>query len=98
LINPPNCAKPSSPPNDRQPIFQSKRGNLGPNAKKLPNAVRRTLKLKKQFTDLGGTAFAGSPADLGMLLAAETEKWQGGEILHCQALPSRTEQWKVGIS
>jgi len=49
------------------------------------NAMRRTLKPKKQFTDLGGTALAGSPADLGMLLAGETEKWQGREILRCQA-------------
>jgi hypothetical protein len=49
------------------------------------NAVRRTLKLKKQFTDLAGMALAGSPADLGMLLAAEIAKWQGREILRCQA-------------
>jgi tripartite-type tricarboxylate transporter receptor subunit TctC len=31
--------------------------------------------MKTRFADLGGTALAGSPADFGMLIAAETEKW-----------------------
>jgi hypothetical protein len=30
---------------------------------------------RARFTDLGGTAFADSPADLGKFIADETEKW-----------------------
>jgi hypothetical protein len=32
-------------------------------------------KLKGRFTDMGISVLAGSPADFGKLLAAETEKW-----------------------
>jgi hypothetical protein len=32
-------------------------------------------KMKARFADLGGTVLPGSPADLGKLIAAETEKW-----------------------
>ena len=32
-------------------------------------------KIKARFSDLGGTVFAGSPAEFGELLAGETEKW-----------------------
>ena len=32
-------------------------------------------KIKAQLADLGGTVLAGSPADFGKLIAAETEKW-----------------------
>jgi hypothetical protein len=32
-------------------------------------------KMRARFTDLGGTAFADSPADLGKFIADETEKW-----------------------
>jgi tripartite-type tricarboxylate transporter receptor subunit TctC len=31
--------------------------------------------MKARFADLGETPFSGSPADFGMLIAAETEKW-----------------------
>ena len=39
------------------------------------NAGLADLKLKKHFTDLGATVFAGSPADFGRFIADETEKW-----------------------
>jgi tripartite-type tricarboxylate transporter receptor subunit TctC len=32
-------------------------------------------KVKAQYSDLGGTPFAGSPADFGKLIADETDKW-----------------------
>jgi tripartite-type tricarboxylate transporter receptor subunit TctC len=32
-------------------------------------------KLKARLVDLGGTVLGGSPADLGKLIADETEKW-----------------------
>jgi tripartite-type tricarboxylate transporter receptor subunit TctC len=32
-------------------------------------------KIKARFADLGGTVLPGSPADLGKLIAEETEKW-----------------------
>jgi tripartite-type tricarboxylate transporter receptor subunit TctC len=32
-------------------------------------------KFKARLADLGGTVLAGSPADFGKLIAAETEKW-----------------------
>jgi tripartite-type tricarboxylate transporter receptor subunit TctC len=32
-------------------------------------------KLKARFSDLGATALAGSPADFGKLIAADSEKW-----------------------
>jgi len=32
-------------------------------------------KIKARFTELGGTALAGEPADFGKLIADETEKW-----------------------
>ena len=31
--------------------------------------------MKARFADLGGTVFAGSPADFGKFIADETEKW-----------------------
>ena len=31
--------------------------------------------MKARFTDLGGIAIGGSPADFGKLIADETEKW-----------------------
>jgi hypothetical protein len=33
------------------------------------------LKIKTRLAELGGTALAGSPADIGRLIADETEKW-----------------------
>jgi tripartite-type tricarboxylate transporter receptor subunit TctC len=39
------------------------------------NAVLADPKLKARFADLGATVFAGSPADFGKLIAADTEKW-----------------------
>lgn len=39
------------------------------------NAGLINLKIKEQLAALGGTALAGSPADFGKLIAAETEKW-----------------------
>jgi tripartite-type tricarboxylate transporter receptor subunit TctC len=32
-------------------------------------------KVKARLTELGGTAFVGSPADFGKLIAEETAKW-----------------------
>ena len=32
-------------------------------------------KMKARLADLGGTVLAGSPADVGKLIADETEKW-----------------------
>ena len=39
------------------------------------NAGLADPKLKARFADLGATVFAGSPADFGKLIAADTEKW-----------------------
>jgi tripartite-type tricarboxylate transporter receptor subunit TctC len=39
------------------------------------NASLADPKLKARLTDLGGTAFTGSPSDWGKLIAEETEKW-----------------------
>jgi tripartite-type tricarboxylate transporter receptor subunit TctC len=39
------------------------------------NAVLADPKFKARFAELGGTALPGSPADFGMLVADETEKW-----------------------
>jgi tripartite-type tricarboxylate transporter receptor subunit TctC len=39
------------------------------------NAVLADPAIKQRFTDLGGTAIGGSPADFGKLIADETVKW-----------------------
>ena len=39
------------------------------------NAALVDPKLKARLADLGGAAIRGSPADLGKLIAEETEKW-----------------------
>jgi tripartite-type tricarboxylate transporter receptor subunit TctC len=39
------------------------------------NAGLADPKLKAKLANLGSSAFAGSPADFGKLVAAETEKW-----------------------
>ena len=39
------------------------------------NAVLADPKIKARFAELGGTPLPGSPADFGMLVADETEKW-----------------------
>jgi tripartite-type tricarboxylate transporter receptor subunit TctC len=39
------------------------------------NAALADPKIKARLADLGGTAFVGSPADFGKLIADETEKW-----------------------
>jgi tripartite-type tricarboxylate transporter receptor subunit TctC len=39
------------------------------------NAGLADPKMKARIADLGGTVLAGSPADFGRLIAAETEKW-----------------------
>jgi tripartite-type tricarboxylate transporter receptor subunit TctC len=39
------------------------------------NAGLADPKMKARLADLGGTVFAGSPADFGMFIADETEKW-----------------------
>jgi len=41
----------------------------------LINAGLADAKLKARFEDLGGMMLAGSPADFGKIIAAETEKW-----------------------
>ncbi|HEV7441797.1 MAG TPA: tripartite tricarboxylate transporter substrate binding protein [Steroidobacteraceae bacterium] len=45
---------------------------------KLNDEINTALadpKIKGQLADLGGTVFAGSPAEFGKLIAAETNKW-----------------------
>jgi tripartite-type tricarboxylate transporter receptor subunit TctC len=45
---------------------------------RLNNEINGALadpKIKARLADLGGTVLAGSPADFGKLIAAETEKW-----------------------
>jgi tripartite-type tricarboxylate transporter receptor subunit TctC len=45
---------------------------------KLNEAINAGLadpKFKARLADLGGTPLVGSPADLGRLIAEETEKW-----------------------
>jgi tripartite-type tricarboxylate transporter receptor subunit TctC len=39
------------------------------------NAALTDPAMKTRFADIGGEALAGSPADFGKLIAAETEKW-----------------------
>jgi tripartite-type tricarboxylate transporter receptor subunit TctC len=39
------------------------------------NAALADPRLNERLTDLGGTAFGGSPADFGRFVADETEKW-----------------------
>jgi len=39
------------------------------------NAGLADPKLKARFADLGATVFIGSPADFGMYIVGETEKW-----------------------
>ena len=39
------------------------------------NAGLADPKLRARLADLGGTPLPGSPADFGMLIAADTEKW-----------------------
>ena len=39
------------------------------------NAALADPRVKARFAELGGTVFAGSPADFGKLIADETEKW-----------------------
>ncbi len=39
------------------------------------NAILSEPRVKVQLAELGGTALAGSPADFGKLIAADTEKW-----------------------
>jgi tripartite-type tricarboxylate transporter receptor subunit TctC len=39
------------------------------------NAALADPKIKARLADLGGTVLLGSPADFGMLIADETEKW-----------------------
>jgi tripartite-type tricarboxylate transporter receptor subunit TctC len=39
------------------------------------NVALADPRIKARITDTGGTVLAGSPADLGKLIAAETEKW-----------------------
>src|SRR5262249_18095403 len=39
------------------------------------NAALENSKMKTRLAELGGAALAGSAADFGRLIAAETEKW-----------------------
>ncbi len=39
------------------------------------NAVLSDPDMKARLADLGGTAFAGSAAEFGKLIADDTEKW-----------------------
>ena len=42
--------------------------------------------MKARIADLGGTAFAGSPADFGKFIADETEKW--GKVVRFAGMKS----------
>jgi tripartite-type tricarboxylate transporter receptor subunit TctC len=42
---------------------------------KETNAILSDPRVKAQLAEQGGTALAGSPADFGKLIAADTEKW-----------------------
>jgi tripartite-type tricarboxylate transporter receptor subunit TctC len=42
---------------------------------KETNAALADAKIKARLTEFGGTILAGSPADFGKFIAAETEKW-----------------------
>jgi tripartite-type tricarboxylate transporter receptor subunit TctC len=44
------------------------------------NAALADSKIKSRLADLGGTVLAGTPADFGRLIAAETEKW--AKVVH----------------
>jgi hypothetical protein len=46
-----------------------------------------TPKMKTRFADLGGTVLAGSPADFGKLIVAETEKW--GKVIRAANLKAQ---------
>jgi tripartite-type tricarboxylate transporter receptor subunit TctC len=39
------------------------------------NGALADPRMKARFNDLGGIGMAGSPADLGKLMAEETERW-----------------------
>jgi tripartite-type tricarboxylate transporter receptor subunit TctC len=39
------------------------------------NAALADPKIKSRLADLGGTPLVGSPADFGIVIADETEKW-----------------------
>jgi tripartite-type tricarboxylate transporter receptor subunit TctC len=39
------------------------------------NAALADAKMKARLAGLGGTVLAGSPANFGKFIAAETEKW-----------------------
>jgi len=39
------------------------------------NAALGSPVMRARFADFGGTALAGTPADIGKLIAEETEKW-----------------------
>jgi tripartite-type tricarboxylate transporter receptor subunit TctC len=43
------------------------------------NAALAVPAIKQRIADLGGTAFVGSPADFGKLIADDTEKWAKGD-------------------
>src|SRR5262249_21216556 len=56
---------------------------------KLNKAINASLvapKLKARLADLGGTVMTASPADLGKLIADETEKW--GKVIRAANIKS----------
>jgi tripartite-type tricarboxylate transporter receptor subunit TctC len=44
------------------------------------NAALADSKIKSRLAELGGAVLAGTPADFGRLIAAETEKW--AKVVH----------------
>ena len=56
-------------------------------AGKLRGAPMTTPKMKTRFADLGGRVLAGSPADFGKLIVAETEKW--GKVIRAANLKAQ---------
>jgi len=50
------------------------------------NAALADPKIKARLTDTGGTVLSGSPADFGMLIAAETEK--SGKVIRAASIKS----------
>jgi tripartite-type tricarboxylate transporter receptor subunit TctC len=51
------------------------------------NAALADPKLKARLADVGGTVLAGSPADLGKLIAEDTEKW--GKVIRANNIKAQ---------
>jgi tripartite-type tricarboxylate transporter receptor subunit TctC len=66
----------------RQPLTELRPTPLGTRPPEIAGGLKREItagladpKMKARLADLGASLLAGSPADFGKLIAAETEKW-----------------------